>query len=90
MVGVCGAVSAAGGLCHLGLAEPTVWPDERQCIAILVLGIGPTGLAFLAWDYATKHGRLPMLGAFARYHSGGYRRTDLIFGSGQPAGTGPK
>jgi hypothetical protein len=26
-------------------------------------GLGPTGLAFLAWDFATKHGNLPLLGA---------------------------
>ena len=26
---------------------------------------GPTGLAFLAWDHATKHGRLPVLGALS-------------------------
>lgn len=32
-----------------------------------VLGIGPTGLAFLAWDHATKHGNVPLLGALSYF-----------------------
>ena len=40
-------------------------PDPGQWLAIALLGLGPTGLAFLAWDYATKHGRLPLLGALS-------------------------
>lgn len=64
LVGVCGAVAVAGGLCHFVL-EPTVWPNAGQGTAIVLLGLGPTGLAFLAWDHATKHGRLPVLGALS-------------------------
>ncbi len=64
LVGVCAAVAVAGALCHLAV-EPTVRPKPGQWGAILLLGLGPTGLAFLAWDHATKHGRLPVLGALS-------------------------
>ena len=65
LVGVCGAVAVAGGLCHLGFEPTSVVPDARQWSAIAVIGLGPTGLAFLAWDHATKHGRLALLGALS-------------------------
>ena len=65
LVGVCGAVAIAGGLCHVGLEAGTVVPDAGQWAAILLLGLGPTGLAFPAWDHATKHGRLALLGALS-------------------------
>ncbi len=64
LVGVCAAVALAGGLCHVAF-EPNVLPRPGQWIAILLLGLGPTGLAFLAWDHATKHGRLAVLGALS-------------------------
>jgi drug/metabolite transporter (DMT)-like permease len=64
LVGVCGAVSLAGAACHLAF-EPTVRPDTEQLLAIVALGLGPTGLAFFAWDHATKHGRLGVLGALS-------------------------
>ncbi len=64
LVGVCGAVAAAGALCHL-MVETGVAPSRGQWLAVLLLGLGPTGLAFLAWDHATKHGRLPVLGALS-------------------------
>jgi drug/metabolite transporter (DMT)-like permease len=64
LVGVCGAVSLAGVLCHIQF-ETTIWPEAYQWITIAVLGIGPTGIAFLAWDYATKLGNLPLLGALS-------------------------
>jgi drug/metabolite transporter (DMT)-like permease len=62
--GICG-MSAVGGLvCHLAF-ETTVWPDARQWAALVVLGLGPAGLAFFAWDHATKHGNLATLGALS-------------------------
>ncbi len=64
IVGICGAVALAGGVCHL-LFEATVAPDAKQWLAIVALGLGPVGLAFLAWDHATKHGHLPLLGALS-------------------------
>ncbi len=62
--GVCGAVALAGLACHLAL-EPDVMPGAGQWAAIVLLGLGPVGLAFFAWDFATKHGNLPLLGALS-------------------------
>lgn len=62
--GVCGAVAVAGWACHL-LFESSVQPTTKQWTAIIALGLGPVGLAFLAWDHATKHGNVAMLGALA-------------------------
>lgn len=62
--GICGLVALAGLLCHLAF-ETTVRPDAGQWAAILGLGLGPVGLAFFAWDHATKHGNLAMLGALS-------------------------
>jgi drug/metabolite transporter (DMT)-like permease len=66
LIGVCGAVALAGGAAHM-LFERGVGPDSTQWLAILFLGIGPTGLAFLAWDHATKHGNMPLLGALSYF-----------------------
>ena len=62
--GVCGLVALAGVACHVAV-EATVWPDAGQAVAIVLLGLGPVGLAFFAWDHATKHGRLATLGALS-------------------------
>lgn len=61
LVGVCGAV-AVGGLLLSTLTEHWAAPNVGQWIAIVALGAGPTGLAFFAWDHATKHGHLTYLG----------------------------
>jgi drug/metabolite transporter (DMT)-like permease len=65
IVGVCGAVALAGVACHFLFEAVTVRPSASQWFAIFGLGIGPTGLAFFAWDFATKHGNLPLLGALS-------------------------
>jgi drug/metabolite transporter (DMT)-like permease len=65
IVGVCGAVALVGAACHILCESATVRPERSQWIAILGLGLGPTGLAFFAWDFATKHGNLPLLGALS-------------------------
>ncbi|MDR2990857.1 MAG: DMT family transporter [Burkholderiaceae bacterium] len=59
--GVCGLVAIAGACVHVAV-EPTIWPTGQQWAAIVLLGIGPVGLAFFAWDHATKHGHVPLLG----------------------------
>ncbi|MGN6581938.1 MAG: aromatic amino acid exporter YddG [Bordetella sp.] len=66
LIGVCGAVALAGGAAHR-LFERGVAPDAAQWLAILFLGVGPTGLAFLAWDHATKRGNVPLLGALSYF-----------------------
>lgn len=60
----CAAVAGLGLLCHL-LFETTVEPGPAGWLAVLGLGLGPVGLAFLAWDHGTKHGDLQLLGVLS-------------------------
>jgi drug/metabolite transporter (DMT)-like permease len=65
MIGVCGIVALLGATTHL-LFEPTSAELARgEWLALLALGCGPIGLAFLVWDYGTKHGDLAVLGTLA-------------------------
>ena len=65
MIGVCGVVALLGWVTHLLVEPATAQLTGGDWLALLALGIGPLGLAFLAWDYGTKHGELPVLGALA-------------------------
>ncbi len=65
MIGICGAVALLGAATHLLFEGATVRPVGIQWLTLLSLGIGPLGLAFLAWDHGTKHGELPVLGTLA-------------------------
>ncbi len=62
--GFCGATAALAWLCHL-LFEQTVWPGGVEWLAILLLGLGPVGVAFFTWDYGVKRGNIKVLGAFS-------------------------
>lgn len=62
MVTVCGLVAVFGWVAHLGLDNETARPTRVQWMAIVALGFGPVGLAFLAWDQGTKHGDIGLLG----------------------------
>lgn len=59
--GYCAATAILAWIAHV-LLEPTVMPQGAQWLAILGLGLGPVGAAFLAWDHGVKHGNLRMLG----------------------------
>ncbi|MEP7314679.1 MAG: EamA family transporter, partial [Pseudomonadota bacterium] len=61
LIAACGAVSIAAAAVHLTL-ETTVLPTTPQLVALLAMGLGPTGAAFLLWDSGTKHGDLALLG----------------------------
>ena len=65
MIGICGAVAVLGAMTHVLFEATTVQPAGGQWLTLAALGVGPLGLAFLAWDYGTKHGELPVLGALA-------------------------
>lgn len=65
MIGVCGAVALLGLATHLLFEPAPVWPAGGEWLALAAMGIGPLGLAFLAWDHGTKHGELPVLGTLA-------------------------
>lgn len=40
-------------------------PTPRQWAALILIGLGPAGLAFFLWDHATKRGSISLLGALA-------------------------
>ncbi len=64
VAGFCGAVALLAGLCHVAF-ETTVMPGGTAWLAVLGLGLGPVGFAFFFWDYGTKRGNLPLLGALS-------------------------
>ncbi len=64
IAGVCGVVAALALVAH-GVTEPTVMPNAGQALALLALGLGPVGLAFFLWDFATKQGDLALLGTLS-------------------------
>jgi drug/metabolite transporter (DMT)-like permease len=61
VVGFCGVTCVLALVCH-GLFEQTVWPEPKEWLAIVGLGLGPVGLAFYAWDRGVKHGDIRLLG----------------------------
>jgi drug/metabolite transporter (DMT)-like permease len=65
--GICG-MSAVGGLIFHLAFETTVWPDARQWAALVVLGLGPAGLA------QPGHVGRAVLPGSADFHSAADRR----------------
>jgi drug/metabolite transporter (DMT)-like permease len=62
--GFCGATAVLAGLCHLTF-EQTVTPTPGEWVALLVMGAGPTGLAFFVWDVGMKRGNIKALGGLS-------------------------
>jgi drug/metabolite transporter (DMT)-like permease len=63
VAGFCAATALLAAVCHLSL-ERTVWPEtSMQWLAVLVLGVGPVGAAFYAWDVGMKRGDIRVIGA---------------------------
>jgi drug/metabolite transporter (DMT)-like permease len=61
----CAAAAILSLGCHW-LFEPTVWPATSVAwLAVLALGLGPTGGAFYLWDHAVKRGDIRALGALS-------------------------
>jgi drug/metabolite transporter (DMT)-like permease len=61
----CTAAALLSLACHF-LFERTVWPASAVAwLAVLALGIGPTGGAFYLWDHAVKRGDIRALGALS-------------------------
>jgi drug/metabolite transporter (DMT)-like permease len=62
--GFCAATALLAAVCHFAF-ETTVMPEGSQWLAILLLGLGPVGVAFFVWDHGCKHGDLRTLGVLA-------------------------
>ena len=61
----CAATAIGGFVCH-GLFETWIQPETPLIwIAILLLGLGPVGAAFFAWDIGMKRGNIRTLGALS-------------------------
>ena len=58
--GACLAVAVLAGLTH-GVFETTVAPSPGQWLVLLLMGLGPVGMAFRLWDSGTKHGDIAVL-----------------------------
>ena len=56
--------TALGAIAHFAL-ETTVAPTAGQGALILLLGLGPTGIAFWLWDIGTKRGDIAVLGTLS-------------------------
>ncbi|CAI3931704.1 DMT family transporter [Commensalibacter papalotli (ex Botero et al. 2024)] len=65
IIGVCGGISLVSMAIHFAF-EPTIMPQSfKEMAIILYLGCGPMGIAFLAWDYATKNANLSLMGSLS-------------------------
>ena len=60
----CLLVAILGALVHDSF-ETHVSPSTVQWLALVGLGIGPTGAAFLLWDHGTKRGDIALLGSLS-------------------------
>jgi drug/metabolite transporter (DMT)-like permease len=59
-------VTAALALgCNVLLEGWTAPPDANSWLALVLLGLGPVGAAFLLWDMGMKHGHIATLGVLA-------------------------
>lgn len=59
------AATALLALAAALLSEPWQLPTGWAWAALLLMGVGPVGAAFLMWDHATKRGDLQVLGSAA-------------------------
>lgn len=80
MAGSCLAVAVLGAIVHLGF-ERTVVPTGAQWLAIVAIGLGPTGIAFLLWDVGTKRGDIAVLGTLS--YAAPLLSTGLLLAFGQ-------
>jgi drug/metabolite transporter (DMT)-like permease len=64
VAGACLAVALLAALVHWTF-ESSVAPTRMQWLILMLMGLGPVGLAFRLWDRGTKHGDLAVLGTLS-------------------------
>jgi drug/metabolite transporter (DMT)-like permease len=64
VIGLCAVSAVLAALAHF-ISEPTVVPTETVFGSVLLLGLGPVGIAFLLWDVGMKQGDPRLLGTLA-------------------------
>lgn len=62
--GFCGVTAVLAALCHFAF-ERTQLPSPMEWGALLLMGAGPTGLAFFVWDVGMKRGNIKALGGLS-------------------------
>jgi drug/metabolite transporter (DMT)-like permease len=65
VAGFCLVTAIAAILCHVTLEQGIYSLTLREIISVLLIAVGPMGLAFYLWDFAGKHGNLPFIGAIS-------------------------
>ena len=62
---VCAFTAVLAFICHLLLEQP-LWPlSSSLWFGVVLLGIGPVGIAFVVWDHGMKHGNVALLGSLS-------------------------
>lgn len=61
----CLITAMLAGVCSLMFEQWTTPPDYRSWAALMGLGVGPLGAAFLFWDIGMKQGSVPLLGVLS-------------------------
>lgn len=61
---VCVVVALLAAAVHFATGTTQV-PSGAQWLVLIVMGIGPVGVAFLLWDHGTKHGDIAVLGTLS-------------------------
>ena len=64
IAGACLVVAVLAALVHL-VFETSVAPTRMQWVILILMGLGPVGVAFRLWDRGTKHGDLALLGTLS-------------------------
>ncbi|MGB0134120.1 DMT family transporter [Dokdonella sp.] len=64
IAGACLAVAGLAIITHL-IFETTIMPTGGQWLVLLLMGMGPVGIAFRLWDRGTKHGDIALLGTLS-------------------------
>lgn len=82
--GFCAATAILAALSHFAF-ETTIVPAGGEFLAIVLLGLGPVGAAFFAWDHGTKHGDIRLLGVLS--YAAPLISTLLLIGFGRAAAT---
>ena len=62
VAGFCVATAVLATLAHVSF-ETALWPQgPTQWLAVVLLGVGPVGIAFYVWDIGVKRGDIRLLG----------------------------
>lgn len=77
--GFCFATAILSWILHFS-TEQTAVLSQNQYLALLVMGIGPVGLAFFVWDYGIRFGNVRTLGTLA--YAGPLIGATLLFSLG--------